>query len=235
MAFEHFLAMTSAEYGAAARLPRRLAWMACHFSPDHSGLCDLPEQLPQDSILILNDRLPIAGHDRQRILEQLSEVVRKFRCRGLLLDFQRGGVLALADLADTLFHALPCPVCVTPEYAPEGCPVFLPPIPVQQKIEDCLVPWKGREIWLESALNGCEIRLTPRGAEYDTLTEAAALPFFEEKLLCHYGIEIAKGFVRFSLLRTPEDLGLLLKKAEELGVTAAVGLYQELGDFPDWT
>ena len=84
-------------------------------------------------------------------------------------------------------------------------------------------------------MNGCEIRLTPRGAEYDTLTEAAALPFFEEKLLCHYGIEFAEGFVRFSLLRTPEDLGLLLKKAEELGVTAAVGLYQELGDFPDWT
>ena len=234
MAFEHFLAMTSAEYGAAAPLPRRLAWMACHFSPDDGGLRDLPEQLPEDSLLILNDRLPISGHNGQRILEQLSEVIRKFRCRGLLLDFQRKGSGELADLADHLHRALPCPVCATPEYAPEGCPVFLPPVPVQQKMEDYLAPWKGREIWLESALSSCEIRLTPRRAEYDILTERNALPFFEQKLLCHYGIQIGQGFVRFSLLRTPEDLGLLLKKAEALGVTAAVGLYQELGDFPDW-
>lgn len=230
MAFEHFLAMTSAEYGAAAPLPRRLAWMACHFSPDHSGLCDLPELLPEDSLLILNDRLPISGHDRERILEQLSEVIRKFRCRGLLLDFQRRESGELEDLADDLYHTLPCPVCVTPEYAPDGCPVFLPPVPVQQKMEDYLAPWKDREIWLETALSGCEIRLTPRGAEYDLLTKRNDLPFFEQKLLCHYGIQVEQGFVRFSLLRTPEDLGLLLKKAETLGVTAAVGLYQELGN-----
>ena len=62
MAFEHFLAMTSAEYGAAARLPRRLAWMACHFSPDHSGLCDLPEQLPP--LCNLFEELKQLGLDR---------------------------------------------------------------------------------------------------------------------------------------------------------------------------
>ena len=49
------LAMTAAELGAAP-LPSHPAWMACHFSPYSTGLTNLPPKLPQDSLLILNDR-----------------------------------------------------------------------------------------------------------------------------------------------------------------------------------
>ena len=40
--------------------------------------------------------------------------------------------------------------------------------------------------------------------------------------------------MRFTLFRTPEDLDALLTEGEALGVTRAVGLYQELHGIPQF-
>lgn len=229
MAFAHFLAMTSAEFDSAPELPSAPAWMACHFSPYATGLSNLPEHLPKGSLLILNDRTPIGGHDPERIRQQLEAVITRFDCCGLLLDLQRPGIEESRVLAQELSAGLPCSVAVTPEYAPDGCTVFLPPIPVDQRPERYLAPWQGREIWLESALSSQCIVLSPSGANITGNRTVEAMTHSAPELFCHYRIETEPTQARFYLRRTREDLEALLEKVQALGITNAVGLYQELG------
>ena len=87
MAIERYLAMTGAEMASAAALPKKAAWMACHFSPYSTGLCNFPAALPKESLLILNDRTPICGHDPERVCRELKETISKLNCVGLLVDF----------------------------------------------------------------------------------------------------------------------------------------------------
>ena len=69
-----YLAMTPAEFNSVSQPPPDFAYMACHFSPYGTGLGNLPTVLPPESLLILNDRTPIHGHDPQRIFDQLKDV-----------------------------------------------------------------------------------------------------------------------------------------------------------------
>ena len=52
--------------------------------------------------------------------------------------------------------------------------------------------------------------------------------FLEEPLFCRYHWALEGRTARFTILRTKEDLAAMLDGAEKLGVTGAVGLYQEL-------
>lgn len=231
MAIVPYLAMTKAEFRANPAISHPVAWMACHFSPYGTGVSNLPRQLPQGSLLILNDRTSWWCHDSRLIAGQLAECAEQLHCRGLLLDFQRPGVPEERELAALLTRELPCPVCVSEIYA-EGlsCPVFLSPVPLTQRLCDYLAPWKDREIWLEAALNCEEILLSEEGST------ATSLPCFqengsfltEENLHCHYRISIDDSCARFTLTRTRDDLDALLTEAEDLGITTAVGLWQEL-------
>ena len=72
-----YLAMTAAEYARAKELPGRLAWMACHFAPYGTGVVNLPQQLPEGSVLMLNDRIPICGHDPLLVADMLSRSIRQ--------------------------------------------------------------------------------------------------------------------------------------------------------------
>lgn len=56
----------------------------------------------------------------------------------------------------------------------------------------------------------------------------------DEKLHCHYQIHTDADSARFTLFHTPEDLDALLTEGEALGVTRAVGLYQELHGIPQF-
>lgn len=230
MAIERYLAMTAAEIAACEALPDRLGYMACHFSPYGTGLSGCPASLPEGAILIVNDRIPLRGHDPGRILVQLRELTKKFRCGSVLLDFERQDSRDAEELAELLAEKLDCPVGVSAAYA-QGlpCPVFLPPVPCNTPPEEYLAPWAGREIWLEAGLVGMGITLTPEGA-YPSPPFLCAQnhPVHHDKVLhCHYQI-LTAGSVRFSFHRHPEDLDTLLKEAEALGVTRAIGLYQEL-------
>lgn len=236
MAIERFLAMTGSEIRENSSLPPRLAWMACHFSLYGAGLTDLPRQLPVGSMLILDDRIAPNGHDPVLVAKQLEQVVKEQHCEAVLLDLQRPDDPQTVKIAEEAIHTLPCPVGVSEAYARQlDCPIFLPPIPPHILPEDWLSPWKGREIWLESALDGSQLTVTREGCR------TAPLPFPEEqspqhhdpKLHCHYHMDVTPDQIQATLYRTPEDLTDLLSEADQLGVRYAIGLFQELGS-PHW-
>lgn len=226
-----YLAMTAAEYRSCPPFPERIAWMACHFSPYGTGLCNLPEKLPAGSLLILNDRTPIHGHDAEQIGAQLEETAGALNCSGVLLDFQRPSSTEAAQVAAHLVK-LPCPVAVSDLYAREmDCPVFLSAPPTGRPLKEYLSSWKGKEIWLEAALGGQILTLTEMGCTAAPLPvgELPDCPLAAESLHLRYRIDREMTQIRFTLQRTLEDLDGLLLEAESLGVKKAIGLYQELG------
>lgn len=233
MGLRCYLAMTAAEIAGLRPLPTHLAYMACHFSPYSTGLSNIPGSLPPGSLLTLNDRTPICGHDPRLIAAELTRTVRQLKCSGVVLDFQRPENQETAELCRILIQALPCPPAVSAIYAEEfSCPVLLPPVPPDCLLSEHLAPWEGREIWLEAGLNGLQITLTSEGHAYRPLP--SQLPpdslFSDEALHCHYYMRTEAQSAHFFLLRSPEDLRALLREAEALGVTQAIGLYQELGN-----
>lgn len=225
-----YLAMTAAEFAHCTALPEKIGWMACHFSSYGTGLCNLPDRLPKDSLLIVNDRTPICGHNPELIFSQLTAVIQEQSIAAVLLDFQRPDVKETQVLTKHLIE-LPCPVAVSHPYAEShDCPVFVPPVPVNEKIETHLAPWQGREIWLEAALGSMTIHLDAHGSVDDeyALENDASLPFSDSELHCHYRIEAGADAVSFHIKRSKEDLAKLLETTTHYGVTTAVGLYQEL-------
>lgn len=220
-----YLALTAGEFTACSPFPAHPAWMACHFSPYGTGLINLPPALPEGSMLILNDRTPIRGHDPEYILEQL----RTLKFSALLLDFQRPGCAETAALVRVLTKGLTCPVGVSEPYAGDGDgPVFLPPVPPDVPVDKYLTPWQGREIWLEAALGGLTYTVTEKGAAAVPMPTPPPQGHGDEALLCHYHITLTQDRAEFHLFRTPEDLTALLDRSQTHGVTKAIGLWQEL-------
>ena len=233
MAIARYLAMTAAEIREKPAISSKIAWMACHFSPYATGLSNRPKVLSPGSLLILNDRTPICRHDTETVAGQLFSCAEGLQCSAILLDFQRPDIEETAFLVSRLLNAPPCPVCVSHYYAQgKKCPVFLPPVPHHVPLTEHLAPWSGREIWLELALDGETIAVTPEGAA------VSPLPFSDknwpvhqdEALHCHYSVSINADAARFTLWRTREDAEALLTEAESFGVTAAVGLWQEFAE-----
>ena len=224
-----YLAMTGAEFDHCSQLPPKLGYMACHFSSYSTGLSNLPRFLPDGSLLILNDRTPICGHDPQRIYDQLEDILSRFSCCGLLLDFQRESTEVPAIIQKLL--SLPYPVIVSSLFAEKlDCPIFLPPVPLLTPLEDYLAPYHNREIWLEAALDALQIAVTKQGCTFvPTTWSEEELKHKAQELFCHYQAAISPEKVVFTLKRTKNDLVELLEEAKKLGVRHAVGLYQELG------
>lgn len=229
MAIERFLAAVPAEIRETAGNFSRLAYMGCHFSPFGRGLSGLPGSLPPDSILMLDDRTPIRGHDPQLVRDQLGNGLDALGYQAILLDFQRPVTAEAAAIVQALVDSLPCPVAVSAPYAAGlSCPVCLPPVPCHVSAKDHLAPWQGREIWLELSTEGEDILMTSGGSEILPLSIAPGEGFADPTLHCHYTLTLSEEQARFSLWRTWEDLADLEKEAETLGVTRALGLWQEL-------
>lgn len=227
MAITAYLAMTAAEVGSVSSFPSKIAWMACHFSPYSTGISNLPEALPEGSMLILNDITPIHGHDPEQVGHQLKACVEANGCMGLLLDFQRQNQPELDALAKYLSQTLPCPVAYSGDHSG---PVFVPPIPCHIPAAQYTAQWKNREIWLEAELTAEQLRLTEQGCDVIPITPENIPDRWqkEESLHCHYHIELSDREARFTLWRTKEDLVELLEEVENLGIHTAVGLWQEL-------
>lgn len=230
MSLPVYLAMTAAEFARCSALPPKCGYMACHFSPYGTGLSNLPRQLPPGSLLILNDRIPLSGHDGQVICHQLAQAVEEMKCDGVLLDFQRQDPQA-GSLAEKIAGSLPCPVAVTPAYTGNlDCPVFLMP-PVYQRLSKVLEGWAGREIWLELGQVSQVLTVTKSGCDISPLLpyEGEDGRFYADSLACRYTAQVKEQEVVFTLSRNRQCLDELLQQAEALGVRRAVGLYQELG------
>ena len=232
MSINCYLAMTAAEFSSAQTLPPHIAWMACHFSCYGAGISNLPPTLPPNSIVILNDRTPICGHDPDLIADQLTQLATSHSICGFLLDFQRPNSPETLALTKHLLQALPCPVGVSDGYAQEfDCPVFLPPLPVHIPLEKALMPWNGREIWLELAPAEELMTITKDGCSITPCQTTLEPPFFtEENLHCHYTINLDSDRATFTLSRDKSMLYSMLNEAEEFGVTLAIGLFQQLKD-----
>ena len=230
MATRTFLAMTGAEIFGNQQFPAHIAWMACHFSPYGTGLSNQPKKLPAGSLLILNDRIPIHGHDPELIAMQLEQTVQFLGCSGLLLDFQRPDCSETAALTKRLISCLSCPVAVSQAYV-QGteCPVFLPPLPHHISLSEYIALWQEREIWLELALDGEVITLTENGSAITPLypSDVPEKGQIEDALHCHYHVTLKDNAAEFTLWRTREDLTSLLEEAQQLGIFTSVGLFQE--------
>ena len=229
-----YLARTNAELFAEPPPPGRLAYMACSFSPYTLGLSGIPSSLPEGSILILNDRMNCQGHSPDLVAGQLQEAVARLSCESVLVDFQRPPSPDSESMVSRIVQSLPCPVAVTEEYAKNlNCPVFLSPAPLHLPLEAHLEPWQGREIWLEAALGQSEILVTPKGmnASCQFPPEGLTGGFYEEKLRCHYHTKINPECITFTLFDTIESLEQKLELAHTLGVSRAIGLWQELKEF----
>ena len=226
-----YLAMTAAEFLTCPQLPHRVGWMACHFAPGHDGLCNLPEQLPPNALLILDDSTPYQSHDPDRILSQLCDAAEALQPKALLLDFQRPRKDELMALTQRIVSDFPCTVVVSSCYAGTlDCPIFLPPGPLWQPLAEYLSPHRNREIWLDAAPVAAQITVTADGAQYVPLTSriTADTAHFDPKLHCHYQIQTEENQITFTLERRIESIKDWLTEAQLSGVAAAVGLYQEL-------
>ena len=226
-----YLAMTAGEVLKADRLPERLAWMACHFSPYGTGLSNLPQALPEGAMLMLNDRMPPDWHDPELVASTLSETAEKFQCSCIVLDFQREGAKKTAPVIEAVLKKANCPVGVSSSYAENfDCPVLLPPIPPHIPLTEYLAPWRGREIWQELAFEGTEIAVTAEGSRYTSLPRfvPSEKAHFDEELGCRYDISVEDERVIFRLGRLLEDWNELIHNAKEYKVVQGVGLWQEV-------
>ena len=227
------LAMTSSEITAADTLPERIAWMACHFCNQTECITNLPESLPEGAMLILTDREPCSGHSAVLVARQLKDATERLRCESVLLDFQRPWDAEADAMVKTIIGALPCTVAVTEAFAKDlDCPVFLGPCPLHMPLAEYLQPWSGREIWIEAALCQEGITVTPSGTTVFPIypTEVLNGGFCDKKLWCRYVTDVQADRIIFTLFDTRETLEKKLELAHSLGVTRAVGLYQELGE-----
>ena len=231
MAIACYLAMTPGEVSVCPQLPAKLAWMACHFSPSGPGISNVPDHLPDNAILILDDSTPFNGHDAAAISRELSQAVDRSGAQSVLLDFQRPDIPQVRELAEMLATALPCPVGVSAPYAHGiDCPVFLPPLPLDQCLQEYLYPYKGREVWLDMAPGCGQIHVQRQGNRYIPLPPDAFPPgpHRDDNLCCRYATSVTEDGVTFSLFRGYEELEKLLEDGEKLGISVAIGLYQEL-------
>ena len=227
-----YLAMTGLEIIAAKSPIPRCAFMACHFSPYSQGLANLPNSLPPESMLILNDRMPCTDHSADLVAHQLQDTISRLCCESLLLDFQRPPTEDTKQMVNSILEAVSCPAAVTERFTEDhDCAVFLSPGPLHIPLAEYLAPWKNREIWLEAALCQEEILITPAGAKIQTIfpTEELSDGFYDEALHCRYRTKAEPDCVTFTLFDTKETLQHKLNLAHSLGVSRAVGLWQELG------
>ncbi len=227
-----YLAMTTAEIARCNQLPPKLSYMACHYSPYNRGLSNLPDTLPPGAMLIVNDSNPVHEHDPSLIVSQLQQLCESLQIGSILLDFQRPGEEITAAVVSAIVNAIDCPVGVSACYAEsENCPVLLPPPQSYQSLHSCISPWKGREIWLEVAPVCNRLRITETGCDItEDLPRSAPLPHYDSNLLCRYGAEVTTDSIIFTLNRDKSVLPEFLEEAYRLGITQAIGLYQELAD-----
>ena len=223
-----YLAMTGGEFLYTEQLPEKIAWMACHYSCYGTGLSNLPAELPEGSLIIINDRTPPCGHDAALIAQQLQQLYEELKPFGFLLDFQRPDYPENREVAQAAVSALPCPVAVSELYAQGlSCPVFLPPPSVDTPLCKHIAPWAGRQVWLEVALQTEIFTITEQGC---TAIPGPDIPlpepFFEEPALyCKYHWTLENNKAIFTLQRTKKEIDTLLQNAE--GVDLAVGLFQQ--------
>ncbi len=224
-----YLAMTGAEFQSCVHFPKHCGWMACQFSPYGKGLTNIPQSLPNGSILMLNDQIEPQGHDPEEIVKQLSACCECLDISGVVLDFQKPGYPETDTLCRRIENDLACPVAVTPLYQTHQSKVlFLPPIPADTTVKEYLSPWQDREIFLELSPEAVTLEVSQSGCIRTMASESSdTFPWADDLLHTHYRTEVDPQYAHIYLKRTVEDQIAMMEEAAQMGVTAFLGLYQE--------
>lgn len=228
-----YLALTGAEFAKLKTPPPKCAYMACHFSCYGTGLSNLPDELPSETMLILNDRTPVYQHDPEKILSQVLTLVDRHCISSVLLDFQRPGFDLTQKIGEVLTQTLPCPVAISLPYA-EGlsCPIFLPPPPLHMPLRNYIEPYSNREVWLDLAVETAMYIINKEGC-VTASAENIPLPdpvHFDQEAFCRYHIALEDDRAVFTLQRTEQDIEQIL--LSDIGIVKAVGLWGELKNVP---
>ena len=231
MPFTLYLAMTASEIAVHDSLPAQLGYMAIHFSAYGTGLSNIPSQLPPGSVLMLNDRMSIHGHDPELVAQQLVQAVTNLQAQAVILDLQQPPCDTAQQIVHKLLGILPCPLAVPSQYLLNDTAVFLPPPPPNCPLATYIAPYQGRDIWLEAALSTQSFTVTEDGCFMQQGVCSYDEGLSDKDLHCHYKISTDDAAAHFTLWRTKDDLRALLRQAHALGIRHAVGLYQELLDF----
>ena len=225
-------AMTAAEFSFARKLPRHIAWMACHFSAYSTNLSNLPTEIPPGSMIIINDKMPPSGHDKFAIAEQLNRLADQYRVSSFLFDFERKETEETAEMIYYLTSSVNSPVVVTEVYAHASKgPVLISMPPPHISLKKQIANIQNRELWLELAMeteiaiidsNGCHFQ--PYGGEV-----FPAMEFTDSTLHTKYRLQICNNHANYLLKREIAEVADIMKEAKSLGVTTFVGLYQQFG------
>lgn len=227
-----YLAFTGAELKAMQAYQGKTAWIGCHLSPYSLGIAPQPSALTHCDLLILTDETPPDGHDPKRVADEVIDAASRLGSERILLDFQRQPSAESHGITEELLKSTTIPVGVSSTHANDlSCPVFLSPPPLWTPLEEELIPWAGREIWLEIAPEDGYITLTEEGSCYHLCEPNFPYPFEDKKLHISYKTDIAHNEVTVYLRRDPSHMAAWLNDAGKLGVSAAIGLYQLLPDF----
>ena len=97
-------------------LPKKAAYLSCHFSSSGKGLSNLPHRLPEGSLLLVDDSMPVYGHESASVAKQLCDLVAQFSPKAILLDFQRGWSAEAQEMAQAIDAAL-CALRLKRNYA----------------------------------------------------------------------------------------------------------------------
>ena len=229
MGLTRYLAATAGELSICKSINFPVAWMACHFSSGDTGLSNLPDALPQGSLVLLDDSSPFQDHDPQKIAKQLLTLSDTLNPKGYILDFQRRDSIENKTIAEFLVQTLNCPVAVSDLYAESlSCPVFLSAPPLWTPLKDHIAPWSDREIWLEAVHTQEILTLTQDGCHREeSLITDEPLPYNHKQLHCQYDFSLTENRAIFTLRRTEGELLSLLSTAETIGIATVISLYQQ--------
>ena len=183
-------------------------------------MADWSDRPPAGFLPVITDRQPLT----MQAVDELCRIAENWDLA--LLDFEK----PVTPEARRLLARLPCPAAAPPGYSDTG-PVFLPPAPLHVPLEAYLEPWQGRDLWLDAALRQQTITVTEAGTTFSDFSPAANLSggYHDKNLHCRFIQEYYPDRAVFTLFDTPETLADKLNYAAVLGISRAVGLYQELG------
>ena len=225
-------AMTAAEFSSVQKLPKNIAWMACHFSAYSTSLSNLPAEIPAGSMIIINDKMPPSGHDKFAIAEQLNRLADRHKVSYFLLDFERKETEETAEMVQHLTSALNRQVAVTESYAHAGKgPVLISMPPPHISLKQQIGKIQNRELWLELAMETEIATIDSNGCHFSSYCgeEFPEKEFTDSALHTKYRLQICNNHAKYLLKREIAEVADIMKEAKNLGITAFVGLYQQLG------
>lgn len=234
MSIPFFLAISAREFPLFSELPPNIAWMSAHFSSSGSGLSNLPQNLPEGSLLILDDQTPWEGHSTEMVCREVVESLLKSKASGLLLDFERPVTPETALLTTALSQCcreigvmLGAPESYAAE---EDTAIFISPLPCQTPPE--LLYQKNRKLWLDVSagaylLHIAALGATGQAADQRSFPDGSYPEFIDPVLHCSYRSRPNAGGIDILLSHSRESIDTLLTALDEQVVQLAIGLYRE--------